>query len=595
MIRLATLSVLMTFIALASLCNQESLSKMAATIEGELQKKNVSTEKFALYADYLLLNRQYEKLDSIIENVQCGDCLLLKQIKSVSSKLGQGRLSDAQEIIQAIEYKLIENEQLKYSYELCLFEHNILSNLSGISNVEANSHLNINPYVLDDFNYVRLALVGILYHKSRANYYGGMRFINDLIDSADSLDRAFVKNILQALAARYNYDFWKMIKAEALLRDINFDLLPSYFKIRVLQTKALVANSTGSTKKFTDYLDTALVLCYDINVTSELANTYRILADSYTYGLLQEQNSALIYADSALKYYELLQDKEGYMLAYRVKARISIVQKNYDRALVYYNQILRLSYDLKDTFQLRDTYAGLTIVYRYMKRLEEALAITDSATKYLLLTKDIIGRVNKDQKVFSVDLDTDREKSRVLKTSLAIQKLKTANARKNALIIGLSSILAVTILVIALQSIRRKKKEEVKLFNQRIIDLKAELLDKARLFNEIKKDFEESQNILNKTDFIQEVRDKGDLTRFINQFKEYYPDFQDKVNKYFLNLTNHDERLIALIKLNFTNQELADITNVTYNGIVRAKIRIKNKLKDDLGETKLSDFIRKKI
>lgn len=77
---------------------------------------------------------------------------------------------------------------------------------------------------------------------------------------------------------------------------------------------------------------------------------------------------------------------------------------------------------------------------------------------------------------------------------------------------------------------------------------------------------------------------------FLNQFKEYYPDFIQAINTSFPSLTFRDIRVCALIKLGKDTKEIANILGIEPLSVDKIKYRLKKKMNLD-SSTKLDQFI----
>jgi DNA-binding CsgD family transcriptional regulator len=65
---------------------------------------------------------------------------------------------------------------------------------------------------------------------------------------------------------------------------------------------------------------------------------------------------------------------------------------------------------------------------------------------------------------------------------------------------------------------------------------------------------------------------------FLTRFKQVYPDFYDKLLMQEPDLTEHDIKLCAYLKLNLSNKEIAQYENVTLRAIQTKRYRLKKKM-----------------
>ncbi|AZQ65566.1 hypothetical protein EI427_25470 [Flammeovirga pectinis] len=78
---------------------------------------------------------------------------------------------------------------------------------------------------------------------------------------------------------------------------------------------------------------------------------------------------------------------------------------------------------------------------------------------------------------------------------------------------------------------------------------------------------------------------------FYQLFSELHQDFIKKLNEDYPQLTSHDHRLISLIRFNLTNQEIANIMNITNRSVIMNRYRLRKKMELD-GEIDLDKFIK---
>ena len=89
----------------------------------------------------------------------------------------------------------------------------------------------------------------------------------------------------------------------------------------------------------------------------------------------------------------------------------------------------------------------------------------------------------------------------------------------------------------------------------------------------------------------KELQSKMRWKKFMARFKELHPYFHDYLQKNFPDLSFNDWRLIALVKLNFRTEEIADLLNISVDGVKKARYRLRKKL-GVKSETNIKDFLR---
>lgn len=66
---------------------------------------------------------------------------------------------------------------------------------------------------------------------------------------------------------------------------------------------------------------------------------------------------------------------------------------------------------------------------------------------------------------------------------------------------------------------------------------------------------------------------------FLKRFKEIYSEFYEKVTQHTAELTEHDIKIIAYLRLNLTNKDICRYENIGLRGIETKRYRLKKKLK----------------
>lgn len=81
------------------------------------------------------------------------------------------------------------------------------------------------------------------------------------------------------------------------------------------------------------------------------------------------------------------------------------------------------------------------------------------------------------------------------------------------------------------------------------------------------------ENLLNK------VTLENDWLAFMSEFDRAHNGCLSDLKQRFPKLTTNNNRLAALVKLEFSNKEIAHILYITKNGVKKAKQRLKERIK----------------
>jgi hypothetical protein len=86
---------------------------------------------------------------------------------------------------------------------------------------------------------------------------------------------------------------------------------------------------------------------------------------------------------------------------------------------------------------------------------------------------------------------------------------------------------------------------------------------------------------------LQDDKNWGNFTRY---FEEVHQGFSTKAKQEFPSITANDLRLMALLKMNLTSKEIANILSISSEGIKKARYRLRKKLHLST-EDSLEDFV----
>jgi DNA-binding NarL/FixJ family response regulator len=208
--------------------------------------------------------------------------------------------------------------------------------------------------------------------------------------------------------------------------------------------------------------------------------------------------------------------------------------------------------------------------------------------------------------------ELEQEKTRAQQEKLALE-LRVQKQKNTKYLVLFSSISILLLgLVLALLIIRKQQKarEAMRLEKQRVIyelELKSkELLAESLknntvqyVKNEIKQQLKEIQRntSFKESDEMKKlIQDlgKSENTAFFDEFETRFTgvheDFYTALNKRCSNLTSHELKICALIRLNISSKEMARLTNRTVGTIDNSRSQIRKKL--HLSETQnLQEFI----
>jgi tetratricopeptide (TPR) repeat protein/DNA-binding CsgD family transcriptional regulator len=396
---------------------------------------------------------------------------------------------------------------------------------------------------------------------------------------------------------------------------------------------ALVYGKMDNSRKALTFLNKAFAIAYDRSDTTALLHTANSIGNCYKN--LKLFDSAAIFYDSALAMGKRLKRLDLSANALVNKAKLMDDLKKYTEAIALLHETITIArnfrqqpilshaldqlgtsfYKLKNydsaIYYEREAYK-LTERSQYLPVLKtSAFALAglfkdlhemDSAYKYLEKHYKVDEQIDSlsnasqfsDLRVRIETLEKDQEIS-VLQSEQEVDRLK--NQRMVLALAGLS-ILAASV-VIGL-FIRQKTQKRINAIEQ--AKMKAELeanrenLTKQTLgmininncLDEIQeqvKDLITSQSDIRLARVVNLIKANKTLQNDWENFNKYFgsvhASFYEKLTSLDLQLSTHEKRICALIKLNLTNREIATLLNIETTSVKTMKYRIKKKLSLD--------------
>jgi tetratricopeptide (TPR) repeat protein len=283
---------------------------------------------------------------------------------------------------------------------------------------------------------------------------------------------------------------------------------------------------------------------------------------------------------------------------------------DYKKALNYMKDALEIAEDtgtrkkmIGDLLEISKAYAGLG---RYKKAYEYH-------TDYHNLHDEILGKENIEQmNELEVQYQSEKKEKELViqknENKLLEERKQKAESEKLVLIISLIGSLALAAAVVygLRQKMKRNKIEREKLDNdlafkekeltthalhlahknEVLLDLKAQL-------KEFKCNSPNSRNYQKVINAINlDINNDSNWDQFRIYFEDVHTDFNSKIINNYPDVSNNDLRLMSLLKMNLSSKEIANILNISIEGVKKARYRLRKKLnlstEDSLQELILS-------
>lgn len=261
-------------------------------------------------------------------------------------------------------------------------------------------------------------------------------------------------------------------------------------------------------------------------------------------------------------------------------------------ALDYMDKAIRLADSIDAAEILSDSYLSRAEIYSGLGQFQKAF---NDQKKHQFIN-DSIFNAKKSQQIEELRVIYDTEKK---EQQIASQNKEIVLLEQQEKISTLQKVLLVLFLFLSLigfYGIRQKLKRE-KLEKDRIdaeLEFKKKQLTTHALHlaqkNEVLEGLKnQAQDLKEQTEakrgYQQLIRtinfnlqDDNNWENFARSFEEVHKDFHSKVKAKYPELTSNELRLLALLKMNLSSKEIANILNVSPDGIKKARYRLRKKL-----------------
>lgn len=222
------------------------------------------------------------------------------------------------------------------------------------------------------------------------------------------------------------------------------------------------------------------------------------------------------------------------------------VKGDQKKALEYYLKTIDFFQKTKNKTALLTVYDTISSVYKSLNEIEKS---NDYLRRYTVLNDSL----NKNERE-AVNL--------AVNTLVELNKEEKDKERKTFYFIALFIIiLFLTVLYFIRKIYIKKALKKDKLIEKKILETDVLKLKVNDSFEEV----------------IQLMENRSPL--FLARFKEVYSEFYEKLITHTPDLTEHDVKFSAYLRLNLTNKEIYQYENISLRGIETKRYRLKKKLK----------------
>ncbi len=334
---------------------------------------------------------------------------------------------------------------------------------------------------------------------------------------------------------------------------------------------------------------------------NNIGNVYRSISDD-------SLKIAKNYFLEAKKSGEISKNKSEIAVSLHNLGHIANRQSKFREAIEFLNASKKISLETKHRLLLVSTYSALSNSYSGLKDYKNAYLSTVDRIKLKdsIFKRQSVDKINELEVKYQTEIKEGKIALQENEIDLLEEKAKVSKLQKSLLGTGL--LLSLGLIGFSFygfrQKIKRNKLEKEKIdaelaFKKKELTTHAlhlakknEVLEGLKLKAEELKNSEASnggyQQLIRTINF--DLKDDNNWENFSKYFQEVHKDFNRNVKREFPNVTSNELRLMSLLKMNLSSKEIANILNISQEGIKKARYRLRKKL-NITSEDSLQDLV----
>ncbi|MBR9914562.1 MAG: tetratricopeptide repeat protein [Algicola sp.] len=435
-------------------------------------------------------------------------------------------------------------------------------------------------------------------YRNKGNYmlaYKNAIAAQKIIDtiSGQALRKAdLFKDIGEIEFQRANYDdairyYKKALEVYQAEEDIEFGVM----------TLNRISNSYIAMKSYDnakEYAEKAL----EISAEKGMTNSYNI--SQINLGIILNEtgdyHEAKSIMEGTLKSFREEQNINAIYSTLLVLGQVSDNMKLYDQAETYYNEGLLIADTINAPREAQEFYLYKSKLN--FNRGQYKQAYLDQAQ--FIKLKDSLSEVNNERNIEELTTIYETEKKEkelaLQKAEIEVLKQKEEISKNRQRLLGIGSLLLVlfagTLIYGLRQKMKRHKVEREKLDNSlqfkekeltthalHLAHKNEVLLDLKSQLKALKSNADNSRNFQKVINTINiDINNDTNWEQFKTYFEDVHKDFNANVKRSFPEVTTNDLRLMALLKMNLSSKEIANILNISSEGVKKARYRLRKKL-----------------
>ena len=322
------------------------------------------------------------------------------------------------------------------------------------------------------------------------------------------------------------------------------------------------------------------------------------------YAKKEDYRRALDHLKSGLAIHQQNNFKSNILDTQNEIANTYLAMDNPNDALPFLNQTLAYSDSTGFIHESMNAFKYRAVANQKIGRLQNAI----SDLKQYQTLNDSIFNSTKSQQIEELRTiyETDKKEQQIALQGKEIDLLeqKERNSALQKILMGVGLLLSLLGLYALRQKMKRNKVEKEKVDAELAFKRKeltthalhlakknetlANLKQKAEAFKSSSESKQGYSQLIRTINF--DLQDDNNWENFSKYFKQVHKDFNNNVKNKFPEVTSNELRLMALLKMNLSSKEIANILNISQEGIKKARYRLRKKL-DITSEESLQDLV----
>ncbi len=349
------------------------------------------------------------------------------------------------------------------------------------------------------------------------------------------------------------------------------------------------------------YFERSIEMSYKNNFQLKEASAYNLMGNAYTN--LKKFPEAIKSLNSSLEVYSKMDNPTEINKTYASLGLLYNETGRPDLALPYLQKASAISDSIQSLPDKADAHLKKSESYRQLQSFE--LALKD----YVIYDKlsDSIFNNRKSQQIEEMraifDIETKEQQIALQEKEIDVLEQEAEIGNLQRILLGVGLLLCLLGIYALRQKLKRNKLEKEKVdtelaFKKKELTTHAlHLAKKNETLENLKQKAQELKASENTSGYQQLIRtinfdlqDDNNWQNFSKYFEEVHKDFNSNVKTKYPEVTSNELRLMALLKMNLSSKEIANILNISPDGIKKARYRLRKKL-DLTTEDSLQDLV----